>query len=83
MARRTMDVLECDNPHCRHQEVVNDIPNGIFIAEGWWATDEGGGPLREVYACSLACLPAAVGFVQREREWDGPWPEDSRPDPTA
>lgn len=61
MARRQIEILECDNPACgKSFEMGGDPVLGIHLSGGIIHEGTGGGSFDEVFACSNECLAPAV-----------------------
>lgn len=54
MATRKAVMMSCDNPACEYEdEEMEGYPAlGIRIEKGVWHDEQGGGPLKKVFACS-------------------------------
>lgn len=75
MARRQIEILECDNPACgKGFDVGVDIVLGIHLSGGIIHEGTGGGSFGEVFACSDECLaPAVREAYRRTIALDEPW----------
>jgi hypothetical protein len=64
MALKKVTVAECDNPDCNntHEHSKNEPAQGVWV-RGKFSDSAGGGPLRDVYACSFKCLGPAAKAV--------------------
>lgn len=62
MATKKVQVMQCDNPECRAEAITSkeEPAFGFYIQRGFWATGSGGGPLRNIYACSVECITPAI-----------------------
>jgi hypothetical protein len=69
VAKRTIVVMDCDNPDCDNTQEHNAQSGpalGIFIDKGQWHFEGGGMPLPTTYACSFDCLSPALAHMTRE-----------------
>jgi hypothetical protein len=72
MGKRRVTVLECDNPDCESEPVIEDGEPilGLHINGGVWHHSGGGGPIPKTYACSEACLLPAI-VARFDAAWNG------------